>query len=283
MEPSTLAGARVPGDIADETFDSLRERIRDRYADLSPHLQRIAKLALDQPNQLALAKIAMLAGLVHVQPSTLIRFAKEFGYDGFTSMQQVFRLRLIEGAPVYREQIYGDRSAARDPGGAQASLHECIDTLIASLERLRRDTRPEEIERAAELCLSARHIYVAGLRRSHPIATYFSYGMMRLEQQCSLLDFSSGMAGQQVANMSHDDLLVAIAFPPYSPPVVDIVRDAHIRSLKVLSVTDSQASPLALGATSVFYVDAEGSSPFRPISGAIGLIQAIILNVRMMV
>jgi DNA-binding MurR/RpiR family transcriptional regulator len=283
MEPSILAGARAPGDIAAETFDSLRERIRDRYVDLSPHLQRIAKLALDQPNQLALAKIAVIAELVHVQPSTLIRFAKEFGYGGFTSMQQVFRLRLIEGAPVYREQIYGEKAASHDPGGARANLHECVDTLIASLERLKRDVRPDEIEKAAELCLNARHIYVAGLRRSHPIATYFSYGMMRLEQQCSLLDFSSGMAGQQVANMNHDDLLVAIAFPPYSSPVVDIVRDAHIRSLKILSVTDSQASPLSLGATSVFYVDTEGSSPFRPISGAIGLIQAIILNVRMMV
>ena len=282
MEPLILSSRDTADTGAAETFDSLRERIRDRYINLSPHLQRIAKLALDQPNQLALAKIAMIAELVHVQPSTLIRFAKEFGYDGFTSMQQVFRLRLIEGAPVYRKQIYGEKAASRDPDGAKANLHACVDTLIASLERLRRDIRPDEIEKAAELCLSARHIYVAGLRRSHPIAAYFSYGMMRLEQQCSLLDFSSGMAGQQVANMSHDDLLVAIAFPPYSSPVVDIVRDAHIRSLKILSVTDTQASPLALGASSVFYVDAEGSSPFRPISGAIGLVQAIILNVSMM-
>lgn len=277
MEPSPLSSPATA-----ETFDSLRERIRDRYVDLSPHLQRIAKLALDQPNQLALTTIAAIAEVLEIQPSTLIRFAKEFGYDGFSSMQQVFRLRLIEGAPVYREQIYGDKVSSRDPGGGRADLDACVDTLIASLERLRRDIRPEEIEKAAALCVSARHIYVAGLRRSHPVATYFSYGMMRLERRCSLLDFSSGMAGQQVANMSHDDLLVAIAFPPYSSLVVDVVRDAGVRGLKVLSVTDSQASPLAIGATGAFYVDAESASPFRPISGAIGLVQAIILSVRSM-
>ncbi len=277
MEPLISSNSAVT-----ETFDSLRERIRDRHAGLSPHLQRIARLALDQPNQLALTTIAAIAEALEVQPSTLIRFAKEFGYDGFSSMQQVFRLRLIEGAPVYREQIYGEKVAVREPGGARANLDECVDTLIASLERLRRDIRPEEVEKAAALLLSARHIYVAGLRRSHPIATYFSYGMMRLERRCSLLDFASGMAGQQVANMSHDDLLVAIAFPPYSSPVVDVVRDANVRGLKVLTITDSPASPLAGGAAGAFYVDTEGSSPFRPISGAIGLTQAIVLSLSAM-
>jgi DNA-binding MurR/RpiR family transcriptional regulator len=262
-----------------ETFDSLRERIRDRYLGLSPHLQRIAKFALDQPNQLALSTIASIAEMLEVQPSTLIRFAKEFGYDGFSSLQQVFRLRLIEGAPVYREQIYGAKSTAPNLGGARTSLDGCIDTLIASLEQLRRDVSPEDIDRAAQLCLNAHHVYVAGLRRSHPIAAYFAYALMRLERRCSMLDFTSGMAGQQVANMSRDDLLIAIAFPPYSSPVLDVVRDASVRELKVLAVTDSPASPLAIGSSCAFYVDAQGSSPFRPISGAIGLTQAIILRI----
>lgn len=265
-----------------ETFDSLRERVRDRYGELSPHLRRIAKLALDQPNQFALSTIAVIAGELEVQPSTLIRFAKEFGYDGFSGMQKVFRLRLIEGAPVYREQIYGTKAATSGSGGAQEYLTDCVDALIASLEKLKRDVKAEEIEQAAALCLAARHIYVAGLRRSHPIATYFSYGMMRLERRCSLLDFSAGMAGQQVANMSDADLLVAIAFPPYSAPVLDAVRDASVRDLKLLAITDSPASPLAIGATAAFYVDTEGTSPFRPISGAIGLTQAIILTVSAM-
>ncbi len=90
------------------------------------------------------------------------------------------------------------------------------------------------------------------------------------------------MAGQQVANMSHDDLLIAIAFPPYSSPVVDAVRDAGMRDLTILAITDSPASPLAIGARGVFYVDAEGSAPFRPISGAIGLTQAIVLRISAM-
>src|SRR3954468_10279660 len=89
-----------------ETFDSLRARIRARHDGLSPHLQRLARSALEDPNGFALRTIAEIASEARVQPSALIRFAREFGYDGFSAMQQVFKLRLIEGASIYREQVY---------------------------------------------------------------------------------------------------------------------------------------------------------------------------------
>ena len=259
-----------------ETFDALRQRIRDRYDDLSPHLQRIARLALDQPNQLALQTIAMTAETIGVQPSTLIRFAKEFGYDGFSSLQQIFKLRLIEGAANYRETVFETRAQAGQPEDLRKLLDGCLDGLVASLEALRKDLDLDDLSQAITLCLEARHIYVAGLRRSRPIATYFAYGMNRLERRCSLLDFGGGMAEQQVANMTHDDLLVAIAFTPYSQSVVDIVRDARVRGLQILALTDTAASPLSRGATVSFRVDKTVAGPFRPIAGAIGLVQTII-------
>jgi DNA-binding MurR/RpiR family transcriptional regulator len=261
-----------------EPFDALRERIRDRYDDLSPHLQRIAKLALDEPNQFALQTIAAIAERLKIQPSTVIRFAKEFGYDGFSGMQQVFKLRLIEGGALYRAQVYKERHSDRLGTGAGDSLNACIDTLIVSLEALRREVSPDQVEQAVSLCAGARHIYVAGLRRSHPIATYFAYGLNRLERRCSLLDFAGGMAAQQVANMGHDDLLIAIAFTPYTALVVDIVRDASLRGLPILALTDTPSSPLGANASLAFFVDNESGGQFRPISGAIGLVQAIIVG-----
>ncbi|MGI9481108.1 MAG: MurR/RpiR family transcriptional regulator [Hyphomicrobiales bacterium] len=262
----------------EETFDSLRERIRDRFESLSPHLQRIARLALDEPNQLALQTIAVLSEELDIQPSTLIRFAKEFGYDGFSGLQQVFKLRLIEGTPVYREQVYEWAATVSGVEDESATLNSCIDALVASLETLRSNVNPEDITRAVDMCLSARHIYVAGLRRSRPIATYFAYGMTRLERRCSLLDFSGGMAEQQVVNMGHRDLLVAISFVPYSPAVLDVVRDAHVRGLPVITITGAASSPLARNSTVSFCVDNEVSGQFRPISGAIGLVQSIIVS-----
>ena len=255
-----------------ESFDSLRARIRSRHDDLSPHLQRLARLALEDPNYLALQTVAAIATRAGVQPSTLIRFAKALDYDGFTSMQQVFRMRLIEGAPDHREQVFSSRSG-NDDGDR---LNTCADALIRSLEHLKRTISRVDLARAVNLLDNADFIWVAGLRRSRPIAAYLAYGLMRLERRSALLDFDSGMAAQQVANMRRGDVLIAIAFPEYSPPVVDAVLDAHIRGIPVVSLTDGPGSPLATSADVAFYADAAAAGPFRPISGAIGLVQALI-------
>ncbi len=270
QQPESLS----PQSIA-ETFDALRARIRARFEMLSPHLQRIARAALEQPNDFALKTTISIAGDLGVQPSTLIRFAKEFDYNGFSEMQRVFRHRLIEGAADMREQVY-HKHVSRPPADVAAIMDEAVSALVASLQDLKRTISAADLAQAIAMLERAGHIYIAGLRRSRAIATYLAYGLTRSERHCSLLDFGGGMAAQQVANMRQDDLLVAIAFQPYSEPVVDVVVDCHLSGRQVIAITDSPDGPLAHNARLAFYVDNSVAGRFRPISGAIALVQTLV-------
>jgi DNA-binding MurR/RpiR family transcriptional regulator len=266
-------------DSAPISFDTLRHTIHERYERLSPHLQRIARHALDDPNAFALETVATLADRTDVQPSTLIRFAKEFGYTGFSDMQKVFKLRLIEGAPAYREQIFKHKrqfeELARDD--PLAVLHEFCDASVLCLERLKSEINADDLRKAIEKLNAAEHIYVIGVRRAFPIAAYFSYGLMRLEKRCQLLDFVGGMVPQQVATIRPTDLLVAVSFMEYAPAVVEVVHDAHIRGIPTLTITDVPSSPLARHGSVCFTVDNADVHQFKPIAGAIGLVQALII------
>lgn len=268
------ADSLSPHQVA-ETFDALRARIRARFETLSPHLQRIARAALEQPNDFALKTTTSIAGDLEVQPSTLIRFAKEFDYNGFSEMQRVFRHRLIEGAADMREQVY-ETQVARPAADVAAILDDAVSALVASLQDLRNTISPDDLTQAIAMLERAGHIHIAGLRRSRAIATYLAYGLTRSERHCSLLDFGGGMAAQQVANMRPDDLLVAIAFQPYSEPVVDVVVDCHLSGRQVIAITDSPDGPLARNAKLAFYVDNSVTGRFRPISGAIALVQTLV-------
>ena len=261
-----------------ETYESLRARIRDRFDNLSPHLQRIARTALNEPNFFALNTVAVLADHVEVQPSTLIRFAKDFGYQGFTQLQRVFRLRLIEGSADKREAVYDDKLAHAPPKDMGRIFEGCVDELIASLKAVRKSTNRHDLSKAVALIQNASYIHVAGLRRARPIATYLAYGISRSELHCGLLDFGGGMAEQQVANMSESDVLVCVSFPPYTPVVLDVARDAYLRNRTVISITDSMESPLAQNSSLSFAVDHDASSQFKPISGAIALVQAMCVG-----
>lgn len=259
-----------------ETFDGLRQRIRDRFAALSPHLQRIARASFEEPNGFALHTTAKIAGDLDIQPSTLIRFAKEFGYSGFSDMQKVFRQRLIEGEATVRERVYSEASSRPAPPDVSDLLRSCVGAHVTALNNLLDTSDTESIANAIEMLRAARHVYIAGLRRSRPIATYLSYALMRSERPCSLLDFAGGMAGPQIATIGAEDLLVAIAFPPYSRPVVDVVMDAFVGGRKVLTITDGPNSPLAANSQLRLYVDAGAASAFQPISAAIGLVQTLV-------
>jgi len=259
-----------------QTFDLLRQKIRDRFSSLSPHLQRIARSSLEEPNAIALNSTAVIAAKLDIQPSTLIRFAKEFGFSGFSEMQRIFRHRLIEGEANVRERVLAKTGAA-SPNDLKAVFDESLRIQAAAISGLRTWCEFDDLAKATDMLRSASHVYVAGLRRSRPIADYFAYGLIRCERAASLLDFAGGMAGPQIATFGADDLLVAIAFPPYSQTVVDIVLDAHVSGRRILSITDSRDSPLARHSQVALFVPTDAESRFQPIAGAIALVHALLI------
>jgi len=263
---------------APSSFDQLRIAFHDQYETLSPQLQRIARTALEDPNMFALETVVSIAEKAEAQPSSLVRFAKAFGYRGFSDMQKVFRLRLIEGAPANRGKIYDKHEeleavARNDP---KSILNELSQTSIDSLTWLQEDITDEDLRAAMELMAGARQIYVLGQRRAFPVASYLSYALTRMETVCHLLDFVGGMAPQQAALMTPDDLLVAVSFAPYAPAVVEIVKETHIRGIPTLTITDTLASPLSRYCTHYFTVRESNAHRFRPLTGSMVLVQALV-------
>src|SRR3546814_10710619 len=161
---------------AAETYDALRAEISARHAGLSRQLQKIARYALDHPNDMALETVATIAASADVQPSSLIRFAKTFGFDGFRDMQRVFRSRLVDRVPSYGERIRGLTGGT----GATEVLSHFVDAGIHALEHLRDEVRPDALERAIRVLPEGETVHVVGQRRSFPVAAYLGYALSHL-------------------------------------------------------------------------------------------------------
>ena len=133
-------------------YDALRNAIAARYPELSKQLQKIARFALEYPDDLALETVASLAARAGVQPSSMVRFAQALGYDGFSNMQLVFRSRLVADGTSYRDRIDALRRQ-HDAGGGDALnvLSSFVDEGITSLELLRDHTPATVLEQAVDL------------------------------------------------------------------------------------------------------------------------------------
>ena len=90
MQSPALNSARTRSGIRAGSYEELVKRITERFPRLPGQLQRIARFALDAPEDFALGTAAQLAEQIGVQPSALVRFAAAVGCDGFVELRQLF-------------------------------------------------------------------------------------------------------------------------------------------------------------------------------------------------
>ncbi len=264
---------------APATYEELQQAIADRYDSLSGQLQRIAHFVVENPDDLALETITRLAARAKVQPSSMVRFAQAMGYDGFSTMQRLFRARLIEGSLSYRERIQSLRRERGDAGKEpNAILADFVDQGIAALEMLRANTAPETIEQAVELLSGAEEIYLIAQRRSFPVVFYLAYALARMERRCRLIDGVGGLLTQQIGLATPKDVVIAVSFRSYSPEVVDGVAERAAAGVPVIALTDSPLSPLAATATVCFEIADPEKPAFRSLVAPLCLAQSLVVS-----
>ncbi len=262
-----------------QTYDELRAEISGGHGTLSKRLRQIAEFALANPNDMALATVSEIAGRADVQPSTLIRFAKAFGYDGFTSMQRVFRQRLTDQQPSYSERIKAvHRHGASAPVTPASMLDSFTEASIQALRHLREETRADLLNRAVAVLARANVVHVVGQRRAFPVAAYLAYGMNHLGRRAFLVDSVGGMSAEQGSAVHKGDTLIAVSFSPYSPETLAVTEAAVKAGASVLAITDGPLSPLAPLAKVCLEVEEAEVESFRSLSACMCLALTLVVS-----
>lgn len=261
-----------------QTYDQLKETIARSYPGLPNQLQRIARFALDKPDELALGTVAAIASSAGVQPSAMIRFANAVGFSGFSQMQQVFRGHLIERSSSYRERIDQLRRTGRSSSEGSGVLHQFVGEAVAELGRLEENVRPADMAAAVALICSAARVHVLAQRRAFPVACYLAYALGQLELRTHLLDGVGGMLGETLRSIADDDVLIVASFQNYSQDVIDAAAATHERGVPVIALTDSALSPLKPAARVCFELGEGPRQAFRSLVAPLCLAQALVVS-----
>lgn len=261
------------------TYEELKESITRSYPELSKQLQRIARFALEKPNDLALGTVAAVAAASGVQPSAMIRFANALGFKGFSEMQQIFRNHLVSRSVSYRERIDQMRRHTTASGGTPTGvLHEVVNQAISVLGHLEETVHAADVKAAVQAIASAENVYVLAQRRAFPIACYMSYALNQLELRTHLLDGVGGMLREWARTISTADVLIVASFRNYSPDVIDTAAACHQRGVPVIAMTDTPLSPLRPSANICFELGDDSDRPFRSLVSPMSLAQALVVS-----
>jgi len=271
--------ARGAGGNAGTDFASVARRISDRYNDLPKQLQRIARFALDAPEDFALGTAAQLARMIGVQPSALVRFANAVGFDGFADLRHVFRGQLRSRPPSYRERIADLRHRAPQATAPAAVLQGHVEQAIRELQHFPAMIAGASLTRAVGMLAGAPQIHLLAARRSFPVAAYLAYALSQLDRRVQLLDGVGGMNREFALRIAREEVLVAISFRNYTGEVVEIADSCRARGVQVVAITDSTLSPLARASTLAFAIGDDGGVAFRSLVEPIVLAQALVVAV----
>ncbi len=251
---------------------AVRDDISQRYAELSPALQQVARFVLEHPNDVVTASMRTVGTRAGSPPATLVRFAQMLGFEGWPQLKQAFAQDMGLGS----DAAYGQRAKAlvgramdHDLAGETFAVHR--HNLQATEARL-----GDALHQACALLEKARAVHVAGFRASFPVAFSFVYVYRLFRAGVHLVDGQGGMLEMQCRAMERGDALLAVGFAPYSREVLAAAEAARNAGCRIVALTDSPASPLALMADATLLFSLHSPSFFPSITSAVALSEALV-------
>ena len=237
----------------------------------TPTLARFAAWVQDHHAEVAFNSIRGLADIAGVNSNTVIRLAKELGYDGYDAfradIQAAFRSRTIgyaarakalhnrEGRDLFSELIAANRTNA--DAVFSTEMQSLVHGLVGPM-------------------LSARRIYSVGVRSCYSIAHYLSYVGSIAFDNFVTVPAHPGEIMDQLSRAGPKDIVVAITFAHYSTEVVRACQIARDCGARVVALTDGHKSPIAKGAWQVIPLPMAGPQFMPSLNSAFIVVEMII-------
>lgn len=220
--------------------------IQTKYNTLSAKEKQIADFILEHPTESVNPSIEELAERIGISESTMVRFAKKLGYEGY----QRFRLALARETIPHELQLF------------ETEVHEGDDVVDlvfkhvkANLEQTYALINRSVIKEAAKLICNARSLFLMGLGGSNIIASDAYHKMIRTGIVCQY----SGDYHMQLmlaSQAGEDDVAMIISHTGSGHDTLALAEELKANGCKLIVLTSYPRSPLAKAGDLVIPVSA---------------------------
>lgn len=262
------------------TVEQFLKRISEEHGGLSRQLKVIARHVEQHRDHLGLEGIQDVAAQCEVQPSAVVRFAKHFGFSGFSEMQRIFRDGLSRQIALSRDYKTRVREVIDSGAGSLSAVEIAqvfLDGSIAGMQELRNGLHGPSFKKAVDLLAGADAIWIAGSRRSFPIAAYLDYALQHTDKRIGLITALGSTQNGQMRSVRKGDVMMAISYAPYAAETLEVAQAAVQRGARLIAITDSLMSPLVRDARIALIVQDNSTFGFRSLTSTMGLAQSLFI------
>ncbi len=254
---------------------SVLDRLTEEWDALTPEAQKAARYVLENPSDVGVSTVREIAEAARVKPNTFVRMARQVGFEGYDDFREPFRDAIKRGQVSYsdRARWLQDIRKEGDLGGLYADM---VEAAIRNIEETFAGVTADSLQQAAEAIWNSRQVFTLGVGVNNANARNFTYlastGMTRFHA----IPRPGSTAMDDLAWADERDVLIAMTCRPYRSEVVDAVRLAREQNVRVISISDSPASPIILNAHHRFVIATETPQFFPSSLSTIALLETLL-------
>jgi DNA-binding MurR/RpiR family transcriptional regulator len=218
-------------------------RLLAEFDSLPGQLQLCARYIIDHPHEVGLQSMRTLATNAEVQPNSFVRLARHLGFEGYEAMRERFRDFVRGGTGSSPDRLRWLQQMNRK-GGSTAIFGSMAEACLDNTEKMFAQQSVADLERAVDLIINARRVYILGLGLAYPLAYNFWYVARMAFDHFVLTPRHGSLPSDDLVRMDERDCLIAMTFQPYRRETLAAVRRARQTGAKIIGITDSNAAAL---------------------------------------
>lgn len=258
-----------------DNVEDLIEQLGQQFGDLSPQLRKAARYVMDKPQDVSISTVRALADAADVKPNTFVRLASQLGYDGYDDFRELFRKQVRRGNGDFQDRVRW-LQAIQQKGDMGALYASMVNDAISNLEQTFADIDEEQLRYAADLIWQAENVYCLGVGVNYSSASNFTYLASTGMKDFRAIPSGASTAIDDLAFASARDVLIAITMQPYRTEVLEAVTFAGKKGMKIIGISDSQASPVITKSDYGFITHIDTSQFFPSSVAIIALLETLL-------
>lgn len=232
----------------------------------------IAEYITENTKQAAFMTAGAIAKEIGVSESTVVRFASSLGYSGYPEFHKAL------GQWVQEQMNDTGVSATMVSKTSESELIQKV--LTSDMQKINDTIERTDVasfNMAVDMILSAKQIYVMGLRNSEPVAHFLAFYLQMIRGNVTLITTSSTTEFfEQMIRIGKDDVFIGIGFPRYSMRTLKAMEFANDRKAGVIAITDNEHSPMKMYSTCNLFAATDSSTFIDSMVAPMSLINALL-------
>ena len=248
-------------------------------SNLTKTQKMIAKYILDNYSDACFMTSTDIATELGVSESSVIRFSRSLGFNGFMDFQKELRKE-------YQDKVLSISSTVTVPSQRVAhrtklethadSVERHFKNAVNNLETVFKMNSMMSFEKAADIILSSKRKYIAATRGNSCLCDYFSLYLKQMIPHVIMTNTASLTPIDHMCSISKEDCLILFSFPRYSSSDKVTAEIAQESGARIIIITDKPSSELAPFATVLLTVPVDSDAFFNSMVAAQFVAEAIL-------